>query len=180
MVETVELICKECNAKFIVHILRKESAKFCNIKCYANWASKNRRGENHPNFNINSKIRVICKYCKQEYNIYKYKKNRSNFCSVKCLHNWQSEFMVKKKRYNYKGGYSKRRKEGYFLQKYRNWRSSVFERDMYTCQECGKMGCYIEAHHIFSWKDYPELRFNLDNGKTLCLQCHKQKHKRGD
>ena len=60
---------------------------------------------------------------------------------------------------------------------YRNWRKSVFERDKYTCQECGaKNGngkaVYLEAHHIKSFVLFPDLRFKVSNGLTLCRQCH--------
>ena len=55
---------------------------------------------------------------------------------------------------------------------YRLWRLAVFERDAFTCQDCGIKGGQLEAHHIKSWKDYPELRFEISNGKTLCVGCH--------
>jgi 5-methylcytosine-specific restriction endonuclease McrA len=48
-----------------------------------------------------------------------------------------------------------------------------FERDHYTCLVCGEVGGRINAHHIKSFKDYPELRFEVDNGITLCINCHK-------
>ena len=54
------------------------------------------------------------------------------------------------------------------------WRLAVFERDNFTCQECGKRGIYIEAHHIKNWAKFPKLRFKISNGKTLCKGCHKK------
>ena len=49
---------------------------------------------------------------------------------------------------------------------------AVFERDEYTCQECDQRGGRLQAAHILSWAKYPELRFNLDNCRTLCMACH--------
>ena len=59
---------------------------------------------------------------------------------------------------------------------YRLWRIAVFERDNYTCICCGERGVKLNADHIKSWKDYPELRFAIDNGRTLCEDCHKKRH----
>lgn len=52
------------------------------------------------------------------------------------------------------------------------WRKAVFERDDYTCQDCGVRGTYLEADHIKPWAFFPELRFELSNGRTLCRPCH--------
>lgn len=56
-------------------------------------------------------------------------------------------------------------------EEYKKWRTLVFERDNFTCVVCGKTG-YIQAHHIKSFGKYPELRFDVDNGATMCKECH--------
>jgi hypothetical protein len=48
----------------------------------------------------------------------------------------------------------------------------VFERDNYTCQFCGERGGYLQVDHIQSWAEYIELRFSMDNCRTLCMDCH--------
>ena len=79
--------------------------------------------------------------------------------------------------YNWKGGVS-RDKHNTVSLKYRKWRISVFKRDNYICQECGIKSGYgktvvLEAHHIKSWAKYKEKRFDIENGLTLCVDCHK-------
>lgn len=48
----------------------------------------------------------------------------------------------------------------------------VFERDQYTCQLCFQKGGDLQVDHIQSWADYIELRFSLNNCRTLCVSCH--------
>ena len=56
----------------------------------------------------------------------------------------------------------------------RDWVKKIFTRDNYTCQDCGVVGGKLQAHHIKSYKLYPELRESLENGRTLCVECHKK------
>ncbi len=82
-----------------------------------------------------------------------------------------SEAHKGEKAYNWKGNRSKiyglRRRAAY-----KAWRTLVFERDDYTCQECGERGMYANAHHIKGVAEYPELVYEVDNGVTLCERCH--------
>jgi 5-methylcytosine-specific restriction endonuclease McrA len=48
----------------------------------------------------------------------------------------------------------------------------VFARDNYTCQICDQYGNSIQVDHIKPWSKYPDLRFELDNCRTLCMACH--------
>ena len=58
---------------------------------------------------------------------------------------------------------------------YQQWRKAVFERDNYTCQDCGdNKGGNLEADHIKPRYLYPELTFIVVNGRTLCNICHKK------
>ena len=58
---------------------------------------------------------------------------------------------------------------------YKLWRESVFKRDQFTCVWCGDdTGGNLNADHIKSFKSFPELRFAIDNGRTLCVDCHKK------
>ena len=54
---------------------------------------------------------------------------------------------------------------------YRQFRKEVLERDNYICQECGSKE-NPEVHHIKALFEYPELAYEITNGKTLCHECH--------
>ena len=94
---------------------------------------------------------------------------------------------------NWKGGITEIAVHIRTIREYKQWRTAVFERDDYTCQECGarrKKGdrVVIQAHHkkpfykilaeneiknIQQAKDCKEL-WEIDNGQTLCISCHRQ------
>jgi hypothetical protein len=61
---------------------------------------------------------------------------------------------------------------------YVSWRNAVYERDNYTCQDCNVRGGVLNAHHLQGFKKHPKLRCKVENGITLCLKCHKKRHKR--
>lgn len=61
---------------------------------------------------------------------------------------------------------------------YNLWRVAVFKRDKFTCKKCGqkppRKSKRLQAHHILSWANYPALRYDINNGITLCWNCHKE------
>jgi DNA-directed RNA polymerase subunit RPC12/RpoP len=61
---------------------------------------------------------------------------------------------------------------------YQTWRKAVFERDNYTCQDCAIRGGTLNAHHIKSFKKYKDLRYDINNGITLCKKCHGMRHRK--
>jgi hypothetical protein len=56
------------------------------------------------------------------------------------------------------------------------WVNAVISRDKATCQKCGSANVELHAHHIKSYKDFPELRFDVSNGITYCFKCHWEVH----
>lgn len=59
----------------------------------------------------------------------------------------------------------------------RIWRKSVYEKDDFACQKCGKKGGKLNAHHKNGYNLDKENRLNVDNGITLCEPCHIEFHK---
>jgi 5-methylcytosine-specific restriction endonuclease McrA len=62
-------------------------------------------------------------------------------------------------------------------QEYNSWVTKVYKKDHYTCQICGKYGGKLNAHHLFNYKDYPDLRIEITNGTTMCYEHHILFHK---
>ena len=57
---------------------------------------------------------------------------------------------------------------------YKLWRDKVFQRDNYTCSRCKKRGIRLHAHHIIPFALDIDKRFDISNGTTLCVDCHKK------
>lgn len=105
----------------------------------------------------------------------------------------------KENHHNWNGGITPLMQNIKTLFEAKDWRRKVFERDGFSCQKCNKKNIYIEAHHkkafLFLFRDFlleysqfspiedkeTLLRlattykpfWNIDNGETLCLDCHK-------
>ena len=82
----------------------------------------------------------------------------------------QSVSQLGNKNHNWKGGVtSPSQLKGY---KYQDWKQAVTQRDKSTCTICNKFCMYPIAHHIKHAHEYPELVYSVENGKTLCYDCH--------
>ena len=75
---------------------------------------------------------------------------------------------------NWKGGITPANQKIRESTEYKLWREAVFTRDNFTCQNCLEKGGELHAHHILSFSQFPELRFAINNGITLCKECHKK------
>lgn len=175
--------CETCKKEFSYYrsTLRGKTGRFCSRKCV-------KVEPNSGQFKNQGKLQEKnCLGCDKTFKTY-----YGQYCSNDCLH----------KHYNpasHLGEYTKGQKgeDNYFYgksltpwnkghgnsteaQKIRNskdyaiWRAAVFLRDDYTCVECGDRGVRLNADHIKPFSLYPELRLAIDNGRTLCVPCHKQ------
>lgn len=85
------------------------------------------------------------------------------------------------KNFNWKGGITPVNLAIRGSLEYKLWRESVFKRDNYTCVWCGsKKSGTFNADHIKPFAYYPKLRFSIDNGRTLCVDCHKKTYTYGN
>jgi hypothetical protein len=62
---------------------------------------------------------------------------------------------------------------------YEDWRAAVIERDHGRCRHCGSPD-FLHVHHILSWAMHPEMRLDVENGITLCAECHGIAHRKGE
>lgn len=86
-----------------------------------------------------------------------------------------SEAFKGEKSHFWKGGATEINKLLRTRAEYKNWRRAVFERDNHACVLCGdNQGGNLNADHIKPFSQFPELRYEISNGRTLCIPCHKE------
>lgn len=190
-VERVTTICKNCGNDVTDYACSHRV--FCNQKCKAEWMGK-QAGENAPNWK-GGKEMVFCEWCGDEIVEWRSQlKYDHHFCCGSCWGAWLSINCRGENSPTYGrictleqrivmsarvqgididdwNGFLYDKDDGRDRPEARAWRECVFVRDNFICQQC-KQGGKIEAHHIHMWSKYPDLRFDVDNGITLCEECH--------
>ena len=102
------------------------------------------------------------------------KQNRERIYTEKIRRNKHNGMTKGEKNHLWKGGITEMNDKIRTSLEYKLWRDAVYKRDNFTCRFCGKRGGDIEADHIKPFAHYPELRFAIDNGRTLCKECHRK------
>jgi len=168
------IICKKPFTKSVDWNYKDwDRRKFCSMKC--------RRGSKRP---LEERKR-ISETCKRK-GIGKWMTGRKRPVHLRIRHSGYMKDVVASGKHNFwKGGISEhtRKWRSNFQNtiEYRLWRTAVFERDNYTCVWCGTRNgngrkVILNADHILPFADYPELRLAIDNGRTLCRECHYKRH----
>jgi hypothetical protein len=83
-----------------------------------------------------------------------------------------------KNNWNWKGGITPENEQIRKSVELKEWKRACLRRDSFTCQRCGRYGGNLEVHHINNFAEFSELRTALDNGITLCKNCHLDFHKK--
>lgn len=166
----ISALCAKCGASFTFRRNGSRRYKYCSRKCFALAHSIRMSGRGNPSWR-NDPIKKTCLQCQSVIVCAPCLKKRKMFCSEKCraAHNF-----IGNKNPNWKGGITPENQRLRHLPKYFLWRKTVFERDNYTCQWCQKRGGRLHADHLRPFALFPDLRFTLSNGRTLCLACHKK------
>jgi len=129
--------------------------------------------EHTHKFRYNNLYTNQCVECNK---IFKTTHEPSRFCSKKCFGIWRSRTFRGENACRWIEDRSQLKKSinATIRQsiEYKGWRNKIFQRDDYTCQICHKRGFILNAHHIHRFSENKDLRFDINNGITLCKNCH--------
>lgn len=155
-----EIVCRGCGKEFKLP-KNTHLRKYCSLKCYG----KNRIGPNSPSWKGG---KAKCVKCGKRMSYYRCNKEMAKDpicmkCRKKGFNPWGKEH------FNFKGYCtSKNRKE-----RLETWKRKLLERDKYQCINCGYKNMEVlQGAHIIAKSIRPDLAIDLNNGITLCANCH--------
>lgn len=157
-VKSKNFTCEFCGKKFESKNFTNAN-RFCSRECYNKFHA------------IKNKERV-CPVCSTTFIA---KASEGKYCSREC-YNKDRHMPKSNKHWKWKGGIISEDEQLRKSIKYTNWREEILKRDKHKCVYCSSQKD-LNAYHIYSWKFYPNLRFNIDNGITVCKECHMKIHK---
>lgn len=159
--------CVNCNEKFKV-LPSRNFRQFCSHSCATQYKHKIGKLKNCAGWNKGLKMSKEWKEKLRQAKL----KNPTRYWLGKERLNLRKDIKSK---------YIERRKQIMQSGKYQRWRKIVYERDDYTCQECGlknKKGLsksvILNSHHIITMKSDESKCFDKNNGITLCDKCHRK------
>lgn len=175
---TVTLICKECQSEYQKIPSLQHISKFCSIKCRNEHDKHAMLGKKNHNYN---RIETKCDGCNSTIKVipFDFERLKHNFCSFECYKENIGRFKTGPNNYNYNPSISmEERIIGRMYTEYGMWRKKVYERDSYSCKLCGNSTSgNLNAHHLDGYNWCKDKRTDINNGVTLCTQCHNGFHK---
>ncbi len=167
--------CLNCSKEFYVVQARVPTAKFCSYACKGMWRTVHWSGPNNPAYRDEPRT-LICQRCDKEFSpregesITNFRGRK--FCSMECTKLGQHR-LAGRMHPNWKEHRTRRKiRRG----KQAAWSRAVISRDKATCQRCGATEVQLHAHHVKPFVEFPELRWEVKNGITLCYKCHWSEH----
>lgn len=167
-----QFVCKICN--------KQVKIPQCNISRYKNGVCsrvcrfelmKIDRSIN-PNYRGGSNLRCIT--CKNEFYVKPSHKSRRKTCSKLCANKYKisSGMFAGENNPQWIDGRTQIIRGERHSKEYRHWRKSVLERDK-CCVFCGSFS-NLHADHIKPFQHNIESRYDINNGRILCFDCHKK------
>lgn len=169
--------CSWCNSEVSVkrYKIGQHEHYYCNQDCRSEHLKLLMLGENNPNYT--SEVRP-CDGCGQMIKVNPFRRDNYNFCTYECYQENIGQYFSGENNWNYNPDLTEEERiVGRNYPKYEEWRTAVFQRDDFTCQSCfDDTGGNLIGHHILNYTANPDLRTEVDNGITLCKDCHIEFH----
>lgn len=166
----------QCGKEFYCEKSKIQRKKYCSIKCRCDFhpLGAKKSDEEKRRIGLMHKGKIISREVREKIrNSHLGKKQTREHVA-----NMKANIPYGKECYNYVQDRSqlKRNEKKHLDSRYREWMLSVKKRDGWKCKiSNGNCMGRLESHHILRWSDYPELRYQINNGITLCHAHHPRK-----